>query len=150
MSWSGLVVAGVGLVVLVASVVAARHPFIPRWEQRTFRAVNGLPGWLYPLLWAPMQLGNLVVGTAAGIAIAAWYSDWPMACGVIAAAVLKLVAERVIRVRTADLLAVRQRPGTSEPGAALGSVPPDRVRIGARVQAVFDADGLPQWVLERP
>ncbi|MEU2426526.1 OB-fold domain-containing protein [Streptomyces sp. NPDC007851] len=37
----------------------------------------------------------------------------------------------------------------SEAGAALGSFPPDRVRIGARVQAVF-ADGLPQWVLERP
>ncbi|MFG2956205.1 Zn-ribbon domain-containing OB-fold protein [Streptomyces sp. NPDC048291] len=34
-------------------------------------------------------------------------------------------------------------------GAPLGSLPPDRIRIGARVQAVF-ADGLPQWVLERP
>ncbi|WP_046732696.1 Zn-ribbon domain-containing OB-fold protein [Streptomyces humi] len=37
----------------------------------------------------------------------------------------------------------------SEAGAPLDSLPPDRVRIGARVQAVF-ADGLPQWVLERP
>ncbi|MER6783745.1 OB-fold domain-containing protein [Streptomyces sp. NPDC000658] len=38
----------------------------------------------------------------------------------------------------------------SGPGAALDSFPPDRVRIGARVQVVFDGDGLPQWVLERP
>ncbi|MFD9390326.1 Zn-ribbon domain-containing OB-fold protein [Streptomyces sp. NPDC060000] len=38
----------------------------------------------------------------------------------------------------------------SEPGAALDSLSPDRVRIGARVQVVFDGDGLPQWVLERP
>ncbi|WP_089101963.1 Zn-ribbon domain-containing OB-fold protein [Streptomyces hyaluromycini] len=36
----------------------------------------------------------------------------------------------------------------SEAGAPLNSLPLDRIRIGARVQAVF-ADGLPQWVLER-
>jgi hypothetical protein len=35
-------------------------------------------------------------------------------------------------------------------GAPLGSFPADRVRIGARVRAVFDERGLPQWVLERP
>ncbi|GHK02684.1 hypothetical protein SY2F82_44810 [Streptomyces sp. Y2F8-2] len=35
------------------------------------------------------------------------------------------------------------------PGASLDSVPPERVRIGARVEAVFDGDGLPRWVLER-
>ncbi|OIJ69904.1 Zn-ribbon domain-containing OB-fold protein [Streptomyces mangrovisoli] len=34
-------------------------------------------------------------------------------------------------------------------GAPLDSVPPGRVRIGARVQAVFDGSGLPAWVLER-
>ncbi|MEU1187652.1 OB-fold domain-containing protein [Streptomyces sp. NPDC005859] len=38
----------------------------------------------------------------------------------------------------------------SEPGAPLNSLSPDRVRIGARVQVVFDGAGLPQWVLERP
>ncbi|MEU4873879.1 OB-fold domain-containing protein [Streptomyces sp. NPDC021608] len=38
----------------------------------------------------------------------------------------------------------------SGPGAPLGSFPPDRIRIGARVQVVFDGDGLPSWVLERP
>ncbi|MFJ7077725.1 Zn-ribbon domain-containing OB-fold protein [Streptomyces sp. NPDC098781] len=36
------------------------------------------------------------------------------------------------------------------PDAPLNSVPPDRIRIGARVQAVFNGTGLPQWVLERP
>ncbi|MGW2931372.1 Zn-ribbon domain-containing OB-fold protein [Streptomyces sp. NPDC001156] len=35
------------------------------------------------------------------------------------------------------------------PDAPLDSVPPDRIRIGARVQAVFSRDGLPRWVLER-
>ncbi|MEU5630690.1 Zn-ribbon domain-containing OB-fold protein [Streptomyces rishiriensis] len=38
----------------------------------------------------------------------------------------------------------------SGPGAALDSFPPDRIRIGARVQVVFDGEGLPQWVPERP
>ncbi|MDH6218272.1 Zn-ribbon domain-containing OB-fold protein [Streptomyces pseudovenezuelae] len=37
----------------------------------------------------------------------------------------------------------------AEAGARLDSVPPERIRIGARVQVVFDAAGLPQWVLER-
>ncbi|MFI6037431.1 Zn-ribbon domain-containing OB-fold protein [Streptomyces sp. NPDC051315] len=41
-----------------------------------------------------------------------------------------------------------------EAGAPLGSLPPGRLRIGARVQAVFDGGGSspcpPQWVLERP
>ena len=37
----------------------------------------------------------------------------------------------------------------AEAGARLDSVPPGRIRIGARVQVVFGADGLPQWVLER-
>lgn len=35
------------------------------------------------------------------------------------------------------------------PDAPLDSIPPDRIRIGARVQVVFGANGLPRWVLER-
>ncbi|WP_326582022.1 OB-fold domain-containing protein [Streptomyces sp. NBC_00481] len=38
----------------------------------------------------------------------------------------------------------------TEPGARLDSVPVERLRIGARVQVVFTAAGVPQWVLERP
>ncbi|MFF4254259.1 Zn-ribbon domain-containing OB-fold protein [Streptomyces sp. NPDC001663] len=38
----------------------------------------------------------------------------------------------------------------AEAGARLDSVPPERIRIGAKVQVVFSGDGLPQWVLERP
>ena len=56
-----LVVAGLAL--LGGSIAGARRPVIPAPEQRVFRAVNGWPDWLYPVLWLPMQLGNLVVGT---------------------------------------------------------------------------------------
>ncbi|MHA5050789.1 Zn-ribbon domain-containing OB-fold protein [Streptomyces sp. SD15] len=36
------------------------------------------------------------------------------------------------------------------PDAPLNSLPVDRIRIGGRVRVVFSAEGLPQWVLERP
>ncbi|MFF3484076.1 Zn-ribbon domain-containing OB-fold protein [Streptomyces sp. NPDC002701] len=41
----------------------------------------------------------------------------------------------------------------SGPDAPLGSVPRERIRIGARVQVVFPTAGdvrLPRWTLERP
>lgn len=119
MSWEAIAGAGAGFLVLVASIHWARRPQIPAWEQRAFRAVNGLPGWLYWPLWPPMQLGNLVVGTLAGLAVAWHYRSWTMALATVIAMLLKLVAERVVRHWTRDLLAVRQRPGTSEPGAVL-------------------------------
>ena len=119
---------GLGLlggVILAASVHGARHPTIHPREVRVFEAINGLPGWLYWPLWPPMQLGNLVVGTAVGLAVAWWQHDWPIAIGVVLAMALKLVAERVVRHRMAGFSEVRQRPGTSEPNAVLrgGDVP---------------------------
>jgi undecaprenyl-diphosphatase len=112
-------VAGAGVIVLVASIVGARHPFIPAWEMRVFSVVNGLPSWMFFVLWLPMQLGNLFVGTAVGLAIAWWAGELGVAIGVIAAMLLKLVTERVVRREMAAYLQVRQRPGTSEPGAVL-------------------------------
>jgi undecaprenyl-diphosphatase len=122
---SGFALALGGAAVLAASVAGARHPTIHPTEARVFHAVNGLPGWLYPVLWGPMQLGNLVVGTAVGLAVAWWDRDGPMAIAVVVAMVLKLVAERVLRHRMADYLAVRQRPGTSQTDPILrgGDVP---------------------------
>lgn len=114
-----LVVTAVGAAILLASVVGALGSTIPALEQRVFHAVNGLPGWLYWVLWLPMQLGNLVVGLLAGLVVAFVHRDWTVAIGVILATVLKLVTERFIRREMADHLAVRQRPGTSEVGAIL-------------------------------
>jgi undecaprenyl-diphosphatase len=119
-----LLVAAAGLVVLSASVALARRRTISATESRVFRAVNGLPDWLYKPLWLPMQLGNLVVGTVAGLLVALFDRDVAVSIGVILAAALKLVTERIVRHEMADALAVRQRPGTSQPGAVLrGDVP---------------------------
>jgi len=113
-----------GLAILAGSIAGASRGTIPSAEQRVFGAVNGLPNWLYRVLWLPMQLGNLVVGTVAGLVAAAAYRSWPMAAAVMAAMMLKLVVERVVRSRMAGFSAVRQRPAVSEPGAILrGDVP---------------------------
>lgn len=119
MHLSGIALAVVGAVVLAVSVMGARHPTIHPREASVFHAVNGLPGWLYPVLWLPMQLGNLVVGTLVGLAVAWWDDDLPMAVAVVAAMVLKLVTERQLRKRMAPWLTVRQRPGTSQVDAIL-------------------------------
>jgi len=118
-STSALASAAFGALVLVVSVVAASGPVIPRWEQRTFHAVNGLPGWLFVPLWPVMQLGNLAVGTGAGLVVAWWAGELPVAIGVLLAAGLKLVAERLIRQRITTHLPARQRPGTSQTDAIL-------------------------------
>ena len=114
-----VVVGGVGAVVLVASVLGARQPRIGPFEQRVFRAVNGLPDGLYWPFWVPMQLGNLVVGTLVGLAVAWATKDVGLAVAVSVAVLLKLLSERVLRRWLARFLEVRQRPGTSEPGARL-------------------------------
>jgi len=119
-----IVVAVAGLGILGASVVGARRPRIAPAEARVFRRVNGLPDALYRPLWVPMQLGNLVVGTTVGLVVAVAAGDGVVGGGVVAAAAAKLGAERVVRHRLAGLRAVRQRPGTSQPGAVLrGDVP---------------------------
>src|SRR5215211_8117819 len=92
-----LVVSGVGLVVLGLSIVEARLPRISAAESRVFHAINGWPDWLYWVLWLPMQLGNLVVGTLAGLAVALIDWDGSVAIGVVLAMLLKLVTERVVR-----------------------------------------------------
>jgi undecaprenyl-diphosphatase len=114
-----LIAAGLGLLTLLLSTGAARKPTIGPRESRVFHAINGLPDGLLPLLWLPMQLGNLVVGTLAGLAVAIIDRNRGVAVSVILAMALKLVAERIVRREMAPYLAVRQRPGTSEVGAVL-------------------------------
>jgi membrane-associated phospholipid phosphatase len=122
-AWWFILIAA-GAVMLTVSVAAARQPCIGRREVRAFQAVNGLPDGLYPVLWLPMQLGNLVVGMLVGGIVAVVQRELIIAIGVVLATLLKVVTERVVRRRMAGYLAVRQRPGTSQPKARLrGDVP---------------------------
>ena len=113
-----------GIAVLAASVYGAGLDPIHPVESRVFHAVNSLPDWLYRPLWVPMQLGNLVVGTVAGLMVSTAFRSWKMAVSVLIAMLLKLLAERFLRARLHHLAEVRQRPGTSQTGAILrGDVP---------------------------
>ncbi|MEV7451636.1 Zn-ribbon domain-containing OB-fold protein [Streptomyces nigra] len=63
----------------------------------------------------------------------------------------ELAPYNVVVVALADAPRVRLVGNVvAAPGAALNSVPPELIRIGARVRAVFDGTGLPRWTLERP
>jgi undecaprenyl-diphosphatase len=102
-----------------------------------------------------MQFGNLVVGLLAGLGVAALLGDWPVAIAVVVATLLKLVVERVIRRRMTAFAEVRQRPGTSEPGATLrgddvpssgASFPSGHVILAAAIATVLSSSLVPAAV----
>jgi glycosyltransferase 2 family protein len=97
----------VGVAVLAAGMVVVRDGTVPRWEENVFNAVNGLPDWLYPVLWPFQQLGVLVVGPLAAL-VAAITRRYRLALGLLLATVAKLVLERVVKA-----IVTRERPGTS-------------------------------------
>lgn len=52
----------------VAAMAAIARQGVPRWEDETFRRINGLPDWLHGPVWPVMQLGSLAsVGIVAGL-----------------------------------------------------------------------------------
>ncbi len=105
---SGDAIAGAaGLVVLTAGILVVRDGAVPAWERSTFEAVNGLPGWLYPVLWPFQQLGVVVWGPVLALA-AAIARRYRLAWALVAVTVAKLVLERVVKA-----VVTRERPGTS-------------------------------------
>lgn len=113
---------GAGAAVILVTAMAARHERVSPCEARTFRAVNDLPGAVYPAAWVVMQLGTL--GAAPTAAGAAWLAgDRELAGRLLASgagtwALAKLVKRLVHRPRPASLL-----PGTrcrGRPVAGLG------------------------------
>jgi membrane-associated phospholipid phosphatase len=147
-------IVAVGVALFAASAAGARRPTIPAAETAVFRAVNGWPGWLLWVLWLPMQAGNLVVGSLAGLAVAWYLRSWESVVAVVLAVGGKLVIERWVRARMAPQLAVRQRPGTSQPGATLRggdvpergpSFPSGHVILVAAIACVVSAESPGPW-----
>jgi membrane-associated phospholipid phosphatase len=86
-------------------------------ERAAFRAVNGLPDWLYPPMLLFQYLGVLampLVVAAGALAL----RRWRLAAALVLVVPLKLATERV-----AKLLVERERPGTTVPDAILHGVP---------------------------
>jgi glycosyltransferase 2 family protein len=102
-----LAVIAVGLAVLVVGGLVARNGEVPGWEEAVFRAINDLPGALYPLLWPFQQLGVLVVGPILAVIALGMRRYW-LAAALVVATILKLVTERVVKA-----VVTRERPATS-------------------------------------
>ena len=110
----GLFVAGA--VGLVASGLIARSGTVTTPERLVFRAINGLPGGLYPIMWPLEQAGNLAAGPVVAVVAALCHR--------------RRLAVAAILVTLIDVEAYvkhfvpRERPGATIPGAILrGDVP---------------------------
>jgi membrane-associated phospholipid phosphatase len=102
-----LVAITIGLVVLVAGALIADGGNVPGWEESTFRSINDLPGWLYPILWPGNLLGALFIVPIVAVLAVSMRQYW-LALAVVIAGVVKLVSERIVKA-----VVTRERPGTS-------------------------------------
>ena len=80
---------------------------VPGWERQVFLAINGLPDWLYPVLWPVQQLGVLLVGPVFAL-IALLLRRYRLAVAALLATVGKLLLEAVVKA-----VVDRQRPASS-------------------------------------
>jgi glycosyltransferase 2 family protein len=97
----------VGLLVLVTGCLIAGDGTVPAWEESVFRAVNGLPDWLYPVVWPGNLLGALVLVPIVAVLALSVRQYW-LALAVVVAGVAKLVSERIVKA-----VVTRERPATS-------------------------------------
>ena len=102
-----LVTAAVCLAVLIAGMVVVADGTVPDAEASVFRAINGLPGWLYPVAWPLQQIGALLAGPVV-VVVALVLHRWRLAIAAALVTVGKLVGERIVKA-----LVSRERPGTS-------------------------------------
>jgi undecaprenyl-diphosphatase len=108
-----------GLLLVVACSLVAHSGRVPGWERQVFRAVNGLPGWLYRPMWLVQILGMLGIPVVLAVAALLW-RRWRLAVALLLLVPLKLFVE----MRVLKQLVERGRPGQTEPGAVLRNVPP--------------------------
>jgi membrane-associated phospholipid phosphatase len=99
----------VAVALAAAWAVAVHRDEVPAFEASVFHAVNGLPGWLGPLLWPVMQLGSVGVALAVPVLVALVSRDWRLTAAVLLSGqsafwAAKLVKGLVGRDRPAGLL----------------------------------------------
>ena len=96
-----------GLALLGLGMVAVRHGTVSSFEERVFRAINDLPGALYPILWPFQQLGAVLVGPLVAL-VALVLRKYRLAVAALLVTIAKLLLERVVKAMVS-----RQRPSTS-------------------------------------
>jgi membrane-associated phospholipid phosphatase len=100
--------AAAGLLVLLVSALPVEASTVGRLELDVFRAVNDLPGALFPVLWPLMQFGAVLIVPATALAAVAFrryrLAGEVLAAGVAAWLLAKVVKEIVFRERPAAIL----------------------------------------------
>jgi len=91
-------------------VVVKAAMVVPPWEERAFRRANDLPDALWPVVWAPMQLGSVAGSVAAAALTAAVTRDNRLGVATVGATQAawwgaKMVKLLVSRARPSLLLA---------------------------------------------
>jgi membrane-associated phospholipid phosphatase len=113
-----VVVFTAGAVGIVISGLIARSGTVGAPERSVFELVNGLPGWLYPVMWPLQQAGNLAAGLLVALVA--------LVCRRNRLALAALVVTLIDVESYVKQLVVRERPGTTVPSAILrGDVPVD-------------------------
>ena len=109
---------GAGALLVGAGVAGAVGGGVAEWEQRVFRAVNGLPEFLFRPMWA-LQIAGVLGAPLLLAAVALVVRRWRLAAALILFVPLKLLVER----RVLKQYVPRGRPGETEPVAVLRGVP---------------------------
>lgn len=114
-----------GVVATAASAGLATRR-VAAWETAAFRATNGLPGYLAPFVWLPMQAGALAAPLGVGAVLALRNKPEPAVRvavgGILAWAAAKAVKNRVRRDRPGvDIVETRLRIGSADHGLGFPS-----------------------------
>ena len=127
----------------ICAVVAADGQVGPV-ERALFRAVNGLPDWLYRPMLAFQYLGVLAMPLVVAVGALA-LRRWRLAAALVLVVPFKLALERVVK-----LLVQRERPGTTVPDAVLRGVHPAGLSfVSGHAIITFAIAGLLALVLPR-
>ena len=113
-------------------------------ERAVFRAVNGLPDWLYGPMLLFQYLGVLAMPLVVAVGALA-FRRWRLAAALVLVVPLKLALERVVK-----LLVQRERPGTTVADAVLRGVHPGGLSfVSGHAIITFAIAGLLGLVLPR-
>lgn len=94
--------ATIALFAVAATWLMAAPGTVPEWEQETFRAINRLPDWLFPVVWGPMQLGAIVGALIVALLLFLFRHRSPAATFAMTVAVGWLIAQGVKTIVARD------------------------------------------------
>ena len=114
-----------GIAALVTCALLVDEYYVTNLEEEVFRSINGLPGFLNPVLWLAMQFGNLFAIPVA-VVLAVVFRHWRLAISLAIGGIAKLglawlVKEIVVRYRPAQIFERLQLRDAPEQGQAFVS-----------------------------